>query len=176
MVNINQKKHLKKILILGLDNSGKSSLVFSFQKKNNLSYYTSLEPTRGENISKIEDINREFIIWDIGGQVQHRQDFLNNSKKYILETSKVIFVIDVQDTERYHVALNYLHEILDKFKKEKIFVKISVFLHKFDSDLIVDEDGVNGLIKKIRAEIPVEFNYDIVKSSIETIYRKTTII
>ncbi|MHA1130339.1 MAG: ADP-ribosylation factor-like protein [Candidatus Helarchaeota archaeon] len=56
-----------KIVIMGLDNSGKTSIVLSLSKDTNLLSYFSLKPTQGINISTLEENGLRFVIWDFGG-------------------------------------------------------------------------------------------------------------
>ena len=96
-----------KILVMGLDNSGKTSIILSLKKDTNLLSYYSLQPTQGLNITNIEDQGVTYNIWDFGGQEQYRQDYLINFEKHIQGVNRVIYVIDVQDSERYEIALQY---------------------------------------------------------------------
>jgi hypothetical protein len=58
----------KRILILGLDNSGKTTLLYKLQ----LGETVSTLPTIGFNVERICYRNIEFTCWDIGGQKKIR--------------------------------------------------------------------------------------------------------
>ena len=77
----------KKILILGLANSGKTSIALSMKNVTDLISFTSLQPTRGIEISEFEKENIEFLIWDFGGQEKYREQYKENLNKYISKTS-----------------------------------------------------------------------------------------
>lgn len=170
------KKKNVKILVLGLDNSGKTSLVFSLQNKTNLFYYTSIQPTKGikTRMLRIDDIN--YAIWDVGGQERYRNDFFGNILVNLSNTKKIIYVIDVQDEKRYSFSLQFLEKIVEILKKEKLSVKISIFLHKYDSDIEFSIETIDELITNIRNIFPEEFEFEIKKSTIYTILRTYNII
>lgn len=130
---------------MGLDKAGKTSILLSLEKNTNLLSYCSLKPTPGINIVNLEDINSQFSIWDFGGQAQYRADYLENMDKYITGVDKIIFVLDVQDIERYELALQYLKDIVDCIKINEQNIDFSVFLHKFDPNL---ENLINLPIKR----------------------------
>ncbi|MHA1489591.1 MAG: ADP-ribosylation factor-like protein [Promethearchaeota archaeon] len=176
MPKSNSKQVYSKILLIGLDNCGKSSILLSLRKKTSLSNFTSLKPTRGFEQEEIKDQDNTFILWDIGGQEQVRIDFLKKFDETIEGTNKIIFIIDVQDTKRYEKALNYLEKILDLLKAKNLIVNLSIFLHKYDSGIKFKEKIIAELIDKIKEMIPQNFNYDIFKTTIFTIFQKTSVI
>ena len=104
---------IKKVLIMGLDNSGKTSIVLCLKGVKNLLSFYSLNPTKGISINKFRALDSNFNIWDFGGQEQFRGDYLKNFNKHIVGTNKIIYVIDVQDIERYELSLNYLKSIIN---------------------------------------------------------------
>ncbi len=164
-----------KILLIGLDNSGKTSLTLALQKTSNLMSYYSLKPTQGLNVTEFMDGTTEFRIWEFGGQKVYRDGYLNKINKYALDTDKFIFVIDVQDTTRYEVALQYLEDISNTLKeKPSIFC---VYLHKFDPGLEkVQKYSMQHLskvlINRINTIIPAEYKVKIFKTSIYAMFQK----
>ncbi|MHA1309665.1 MAG: ADP-ribosylation factor-like protein [Candidatus Helarchaeota archaeon] len=170
----------KKILIMGLDNSGKTSIVLSLQKKTNLLSYYSLKPTHGVDIINLQIQGKTISLWDCGGQEKYRKMYLNDLEKYTFGVDKLIFVIDVQDIERYRLALKYLSNIINYLSSQNRKVKISIFLHKFDPNLETIE---NFSFNKIKAElideihkiIPSNFEFDIFKTTIFTVFQKILI-
>lgn len=168
-----------KIVIFGLDKAGKTSIVQCLQRKTKISNFVNLIPTRDFEISVFLDpsANQEFAVWDFGGQAQYRNDHLDKLlTEYIHGATKLIYVIDVQDTDRYGLALEYFKQIIKKLQENGSKLKMSIFLHKFDEEANIDEDQVNELIRSIKKLIPKEIIYDLSKSSISAVFRKTTII
>ncbi|MHA1229883.1 MAG: ADP-ribosylation factor-like protein [Candidatus Helarchaeota archaeon] len=169
----------KKIVFMGLDNSGKTSIVLSLKKDVNLLSYYSLTPTHGVDIVNIETQGKQYSVWDCGGQETYRQEYLKN-QNYLSNVDKIIYVIDVQDIERYDTALKYLSNLIDLLKSRNISVKLSIFLHKFDPNLEEDpnfsDDKIKtNLIDKIKTIIPSDFEYDIFKTTIYTVFHKIMI-
>jgi len=169
----------KKIVFVGLDNSGKTSIVLSLKGMNLMSLNSS-NPTRGIETSNLIINDEKFNIWDFGGQeqyrVKHLEDFRNNFKK----TDKLIYVIDIQDPERYLLAIDYLIEIFSKMDKDIDRIKFSIFLHKNDPNLMevkpeITHALVEELIVKIKEVIPAKFWDEIYKTTIYTVFERTNI-
>lgn len=165
---------------MGLDNSGKSSIVYCLRGVRNINSFVSLNPTRGLNIDHIEALGTDYALWDFGGQEQFRTDYISNMDKNLIGTNKLIFVIDIQDSERYDLALAFFKNIVDKLVKGAYEIELSIFLHKWDPDLELfnrplDDDKVNDLIKGIKNLIPPDFSYKLQRTSIYTLFDKTDI-
>ena len=167
----------KKVLIMGLDNSGKTSIVLCLRGMKNLSSFTSLSPTRGFKIKKFQALGSEYSIWDFGGQKQFREAYLNDFQNHIKKTNKFIYVLDIQDQERFDISLDYLDRIVILLRKHNVNIDFSIFLHKYDPDLEFtnkdfNEKAVSELIRNIKKLIPNNFTYQIYKTSIYTVFQK----
>ena len=136
-------KNTKKIVLMGLDNSGKTSIVLCLKGVKNLSSFSAVNPTRGFEINKFHTLGSEYNIWDFGGQEKFRTDYFENFNNHIKGTSKLIYVIDIQDRERYEISLEYLAKIIMMLKKTEINLDFSLFLHKFDPDLEIINKEIN---------------------------------
>ncbi|TKJ23074.1 MAG: hypothetical protein CEE43_04990 [Promethearchaeota archaeon Loki_b32] len=171
-----------KILILGLDNCGKTTILLSLKEDTNLLSYLSLKPTRGVSIEKFEENDFNIYVWDFGGQKEYLSDHITNFNKYVKGVDEIIYVIDVQDYNRYDQALKFLEEVIKSMEKEELKVELSIFLHKYDPYLknnveFKDIDKkVNSLINnQIFDLIPAKFNYKIYRSSVYTLFEKNLI-
>ena len=172
----NSTINTKKVLVMGLDNSGKTSIVLSLMGVKNLSSFSSLNPTRGVKINKFHALGSEFNIWDFGGQEQFREGYLNDFQNYIKETQKFIFVLDIQDQERFELSLDYLLKIVSLLRKQEITMDFSIFLHKYDPDLefkLEFNKIIPKLINNIKEIIPDDFSYQIYTTSIYTVFQKS---
>jgi GTPase SAR1 family protein len=170
----------KKMLLMGLDKGGKSSIVLCLKGIRNIASFNLLNPTIRIKRDNFRSYGSELNIWDFGGQEQFRRDYLLNFNEYILGTDKIIFVIDIQDIDRYSIALNYLMEIVKKIKDQKIDIDFSIFCHKYDLDIETtnkkfDESKADAFIEEIKRKMPADFQYDILKTSIYTVFQKTNI-
>ena len=127
----------------------------------------------------IKEILCIYIIDDMGTPIFIRENYIQGSG----EANHALlsdFVIDVQDTNRYGLALGYLEELIDFLKNSEHFIEISLFLHKFDPNLIKKEDfkklyqRINTeLVDRIKTIIPNKFNYNLFKTTIYTVFEKT---
>jgi small GTP-binding protein len=170
----------KKLLIMGLDNSGKTSIALCLKGIKNLLSFVSLTPTRGIKTETFEALQSKFNVWDFGGQEAFRADYLNNFENYVEGTNKIIFVIDIQDLKRFDIALNYLEKVINLLRGNKNEIDFSIFLHKCDPDLQLynskfNFQDVDDLVEKIRSILPNGFKYSIHKTSIYTVFEKTDI-
>ena len=168
-----------KILIMGIDNSGKTSIILSLTKNTNLLSYSSLKSTAGAQIMKIEEGNAKYFIWELGGQEQYRKEYLKNMEKYLPEVNRFIFVIDVQDNSRFDTAIDYLKSIIQVIPPNITLADFSIFLHKYDPNLELQSSFsktvVSDLIAKIKKIVPSKLNYKLYKTSIYTVFKKDLI-
>lgn len=175
-----KENNIKKVLIMGLDNSGKTSIVLCLKGVKNLLSFYSLNPTKGIMINKFETLGSEFNIWDFGGQEQYRDEYLKNFEDHVIGSNKIIFVIDVQDIDRYEIALSFLKDIVESIKNGQIQINFTIFLHKYDPDLKlikkeIDENLIQDLVSKIRDTFPYDFPFSIHKTSIYTVFQKSSL-
>ena len=178
MENLNEQEKPTKILIMGLDNCGKTSILISLRKDANILSYFSLRPTKGVVIEKFEE---NIVCWDLGGQRKYREEYLKDLGKYVKNTDKIIFVIDVQDIKRFELALEYLNRVIENLISSNTNVDFSIFLHKYDPNLnkldkFRDIDSIieTKLVSEVRKTISSNFNYDIFKTTIYTVFEKTS--
>ncbi|MFX1587325.1 MAG: ADP-ribosylation factor-like protein [Promethearchaeota archaeon] len=169
----------KKIIFIGLDNGGKTSIVLSLKGLNLMSLKSS-NPTRGVETSNLSINDEEFNIWDFGGQEQYRKMHLEDFENNFQEIDKIIYVIDIQDQERYSLALDYLMLIIKKLGNQIDKIKFSVFLHKTDPNLKetrpdLTDEIIEDLITKIKDVIPSNFWDEIYKTTIYTVFERANI-
>ncbi len=174
-VDIGQRR--RKILVLGLENSGKTSIILNFFGRVNLSDYNSLKETKSPNIVELKTDDLIFSIWDFNGKELDRNEFLKKFEVFIEDTNEIFYVIDIQDIKNYELALNFLQEIIEKVKKQNIKVEFTLFLHKYDLDIFdqfpdITMELIDNLIEKIKQIIPTEEFHEIYRSTIYTILDK----
>ncbi len=174
-------KNTKKIVLMGLDNSGKTSIVLCLKGVKNLSSFSALKPTRGFEINKFHTLGSEFNIWDFGGQEKFRADYFKNFNNHVKGASKLIYVIDIQDDkERHDISLKYLARIIALLTKTETNLEFSLFLHKYDPDIEImnkdiKEEVIQTLIEQIKSIIPPDFPYQMFKTSIYTVFQKSVL-
>ena len=164
--------HKKKILILGLANSGKTSIAYTMKNISDLNSFTSLIPTRGIEITEFSEGDTEFLIWDFGGQEKYRKRYKENLNKYVLETNEIIYVIDIQDENVYFISVVFLRELLNILKIAGYSFEVSFYFHKFDANLTPNKEKIKKLVKLIDEEIPEGFSYKIYHTKIHALFDK----
>jgi len=122
-------KATKKVVLLGLDSAGKSSIILALNRE--MDKISIVQPTKSAQRRVFDFLNLTVIEHDLGGQQRYRQDYLTNPK-FLDMADIVIYVIDVQNKNRVVESLNFLNAIIKRFKTIDIKPSLYVFFHKFD--------------------------------------------
>ena len=164
---------LRKILLAGIDNAGKSSIIHILKK--NYSFLNKLKPTKGIERTSSKVLGIDFVIWDMGGQEQYIKQYFERKDFIFNELSLLFFVVDMQDAERFDNTLSYFDRIISAFKEFQQSPNIIIFFHKVDPDIEHSSEielYIKDLTKKIR--ISAEgFNVAFFETSI---FRRWSII
>lgn len=105
-----QSNRSYKLLILGLNNAGKTSILYHLQ----LGHAIATQPTLGGNTETLTITHPHtshtiaFTCWDLGGQEQLRASW----KLYYDHTDAILFVVDAADAGRFAKAKEVLHQLL----------------------------------------------------------------
>ncbi|GAT92507.1 adp-ribosylation factor 1 putative [Entamoeba histolytica] len=113
-----------RILILGLDAAGKTTILYKLQ----CGKVIQTMPTIGFNVESIDYENVHFKVWDLGGQSSLRPYW----KCYYEKCSAIIFVVDSTAIDRLSVAKDELHSMLKE--QELKDAVIAVFANKQDME------------------------------------------
>ena len=84
------------ILIIGLDNAGKTTILENLKYIYNNTKIQNTIPTIGLNICRISTSNSVYRIWDLGGS----ESLIPLWKNYFNDANAIIFVIDSTDSDR----------------------------------------------------------------------------
>eukprot|EP00245_Coleochaete_scutata_P001810 TRINITY_DN1225_c2_g1_i1.p1 TRINITY_DN1225_c2_g1~~TRINITY_DN1225_c2_g1_i1.p1 ORF type:complete len:183 (+),score=39.97 TRINITY_DN1225_c2_g1_i1:100-648(+) len=121
-----------RILVLGLDNAGKTTILYRLQ----VGEVVSTIPTIGFNVETVQYKNIKFQVWDLGGQTSIRPYW----RCYFPNTQAVIYVVDSSDTDRMGVAKEEFHSILEEEElKESV---VLVYANKQDVPGALDDAAV----------------------------------
>ncbi|KAJ2486336.1 ADP-ribosylation factor-like protein 2 [Coemansia sp. RSA 2320] len=93
-----------RILVLGLDNAGKTTIM----KRMNGESIDTVSPTLGFNITTLDFDNYKLNFWDVGGQRTIRPYWRN----YFEQTDGIIWVVDSADRERMADCAQELSSLL----------------------------------------------------------------
>ncbi len=137
----------QKILIVGLDQAGKTSILNILQEK--YTKMNNIKPTVGIERGQIEIFGFPIVWWDLGGQEKFRKDYLKNTKNFE-NTDSLFFIIDVLNEERYEEALLYFTNILEIFEKLETKPKLVVCIHKVDPNIRDNPETIQN-IEKLRS-------------------------
>eukprot|EP00199_Chlamydomonas_sp_CCMP681_P003384 CAMPEP_0119104206 /NCGR_PEP_ID=MMETSP1180-20130426/2469_1 /TAXON_ID=3052 ORGANISM="Chlamydomonas cf sp, Strain CCMP681" /NCGR_SAMPLE_ID=MMETSP1180 /ASSEMBLY_ACC=CAM_ASM_000741 /LENGTH=177 /DNA_ID=CAMNT_0007088893 /DNA_START=136 /DNA_END=669 /DNA_ORIENTATION=- len=95
-----------RILVLGLDNAGKTTILYRLQ----VGEVVSTIPTIGFNVETVTYKNIKFQVWDLGGQTSIRPYW----RCYYPNTQAIIYVVDSTDTDRIGISKEEFHAILEE--------------------------------------------------------------
>ncbi|MHA2183807.1 MAG: ADP-ribosylation factor-like protein, partial [Promethearchaeota archaeon] len=155
----------QKVLVVGLDNAGKTATLSKFGGRLGISDTIATHPTKGVVRMKFGNSKMSLFIWDLGGQQEYRERYLSNPEQYFVELDLLLFVIDVQDPDRFDEALEFLDKILDSLIILEESPYILVFIHKFDPDIKNDpkiQISVELLKDNLRELLKTKpYNFDI---------------
>ncbi|XP_016580109.1 ADP-ribosylation factor-like protein 2 isoform X2 [Capsicum annuum] len=101
---IKQKEKEMRILMVGLDNSGKTTIVLKINDEDT----SVISPTLGFNIKTITYQKYTLNIWDVGGQKTIRSYWRN----YFEQTDGLVWVVDSSDLRRLDDCRYELHNLL----------------------------------------------------------------
>ncbi len=156
----------QKVLVCGLDAAGKTSLLSKFGGRLGISDMIATHPTKGVVRMKFGNSKLSLFMWDLGGQEEYRERYLNNPEQYFIQLDLLMYVIDIQDSDRFDESLQYLEKILDSIIMLEETPFILIFIHKFDPDLKNDtktllniellKDNLNELLKSKKFEFEIE--------------------
>ncbi len=167
----------KKILMIGLDNGGKTSILAVLQDK--FSIIKSLLPTRGVKREKLDFFGYPILSWDLGGQVQYREKlYFNRPELFFTEADLILYVIDTQDSDRFAETANYFRQVLKVLKDLNESPPILVVLSKSDQDIRTTLEWQNNVsaIKNKFNNISREHEKTTIGFSDTTIYQRETIM
>uniref|UniRef100_UPI00398F0428 ADP-ribosylation factor-like protein 1 n=1 Tax=Pristiophorus japonicus TaxID=55135 RepID=UPI00398F0428 len=114
-----------RILILGLDGAGKTTILYKLQ----VGEVVTTIPTIGFNVETVTYKNLKFQVWDLGGQTSIRPYW----RCYYSNTDAVIYVVDSCDKDRMGISKSELVAMLEEEELKKAV--LVVFANKQDMEL-----------------------------------------
>merc|ERR1712178_245364 len=112
-----------RILILGLDNAGKTTILYKLKGEEEVKQTV---PTVGFNVETVAFKNIKLQVWDLGGQTSIRPYW----RCYYVDTSGIIYVVDSSDKDRLGIAKEALLGMLNE--EELKGVPICIMANKQD--------------------------------------------
>ncbi|XP_053733600.1 ADP-ribosylation factor-like protein 6 isoform X3 [Synchiropus splendidus] len=128
------------VLCLGLDNSGKTTIINQLKPAN--AQTQEIVPTIGFNIEKFKSSSLSFTVFDMSGQSRYR----NLWEHYYKESHAIIFVIDSSDKLRMVVAKEELDTLLNHQDIRRKKIPVLFFANKMDLRDAVSSVKVSQLL------------------------------
>uniref|UniRef100_A0A6A7G8U9 ADP-ribosylation factor-like protein 2 n=1 Tax=Hirondellea gigas TaxID=1518452 RepID=A0A6A7G8U9_9CRUS len=133
---VKQKEKEMRILMLGLDNAGKTTIVKRFNGED----IDTISPTLGFKIKTLEYEGYKLNIWDVGGQQTIRSYWRN----YFEQTDGLVWVVDSADRWRLEDCKRELHGLL---KEERLAgASLLVFSNKQDLSGALSSADISELL------------------------------
>ncbi|ORY87053.1 GTPase [Protomyces lactucae-debilis] len=135
------------VLILGLDNAGKTTLL---ERMKSVSGAPSLAaekitPTVGQNVGKLVIKRTKLTCWDLGGQTALRPLW----QRYFSEAHIIVFIVDASSPERLSESSSVLEDIAGDISG----IPILVLANKQDQEeamaLVDIKEAINPIIEQI---------------------------
>ncbi|MHA2282980.1 MAG: ADP-ribosylation factor-like protein [Promethearchaeota archaeon] len=129
----NQEKQIK-LVILGLENAGKTSIVNLLKQRTEVTLRKppDMYPTKG--VERRSLFQGEIMVWDLGGQEIYRNEYLANPESYFKEISFCYYVVDIQDYYRLAHSTMYFMGVFNLIKRYSPNARIVLLFHKMDPD------------------------------------------
>lgn len=125
-----------RILILGLDGAGKTTILYRLQ----VGEVVTTIPTIGFNVETVTYKNLKFQVWDLGGQTSIRPYW----RCYYSNTDAIIYVVDSMDRDRIGISKQELIAMLEEDELKKAI--LVVFANKQDMEGAMSASEVSNAL------------------------------
>jgi small GTP-binding protein len=123
-----------KVLVLGLDNSGKTAVVHYLASKGQV--VESTQPTTAYNIKDVKYKDVTLGIWDVAG----KESLRNLWRHYYPDTDAIVWVVDSADQARLEESVTTLKRmVLDEAESANAILLI-----------LANKQDVSGAVSKVR--------------------------
>ncbi len=171
----NAKKTIK-VVLSGLDNAGKSSMLVGFKRMYGYEDEVhSLKPTLRIDYYRRDFLNLRLNFFDMGGQTKFRAMYLKR-KMYFESINLLIYLIDIQDEMRFTESINYLSDVLGVLKDIGYPKEIPIYIcfSKADYEFIKDNPDEyiarRAMVKKLLKTAFPEYEFQFYQTSIYNLY------
>ncbi|MHA1299351.1 MAG: ADP-ribosylation factor-like protein [Candidatus Helarchaeota archaeon] len=157
----------KKIVIAGIDNAGKTSIIHTLTNPKTVKEGKQEKPTKGLEFENINLFGFNLSLWDLGGQEIYRKKYMDEPKYHFGYTNLFVYVIDMSDTKRIQDSLEYLSKIVEIYRYLEESPISIVLLHKAD---LLKQKGITKAKSEIAKTLPKIFKNIKFTTFITSIY------
>lgn len=127
----NQEKRIK-LVIVGLENAGKTTILDLLKQKTEVTLRKppDMYPTKG--VERRSLFQGTIMAWDLGGQEIYRNEYLANPESYFKGITFCYYVVDIQDYYRLAISTMYFMGVFNLIKRYSPNAKIVLLFHKLD--------------------------------------------
>ncbi|MBN1330499.1 MAG: hypothetical protein JXA54_13575 [Candidatus Heimdallarchaeota archaeon] len=159
---------MQKILLIGLDGSGKTSLYQKFFQRKPIEQLKAIQPTRGTAKYEHDFLRTDFLIFDIGGGKDFRHGYIGNTE-LVQGLSAIIFVVDVQAAARFQEVSDFFTVWIKSVEQHLKHVKGFLLFNKIDPGMEAQLKGNLEQVARLLASIDTIYPGELFKT-ITTIY------
>ena len=124
----NNTKKAIKVVLSGLDNAGKTSMLVGFKRMYGYEdEVQNLKPTLRIDYYKRDFLDLRLNFFDMGGQSKFREMYLRR-KMYFESIDSLIYLIDIQDEMRFTESVNYLSDVLGVLENVRYEKEIPIYI------------------------------------------------
>lgn len=157
----------EKIVLLGIANGGKTSLLRTLQRE--FKTLTNLKPTKGIERSHLNFFKKKIVVWDFGGQEKYRENYKKKAKNYFAGIEEIFYVVDFQDQDTFTDSIKYFQEIKGELEEySPNTAVINIIINKYDPGFEDNEDNekLYNTINKKFSDLSEPFSARVTKTSI----------
>jgi ADP-ribosylation factor-like protein 8 len=128
------------VVLVGLENSGKTTFCNYISHGKPLEHQEPVAPTVGLNVKIMKKGGVTVKVWDIGGQVKFRSEW----SRYARGCNVLVFLIDTQRPSDLPIAKKELHQLLED--KELSSLPLLILANKIDlGPKMSEQELIEGL-------------------------------
>lgn len=163
---------MKKILLMGLEDTGKTAII-EILKHKKIENINNILPTRGRRIEEVKFNNQVYYVWELAGPSKYRIRWIEEKDRLFTLINEMIYFINIQNVETYEESVNYLAKLLNVFNLGfNRFIdtnfKLFILFHKSDPNIVNLREFLDNstlLTDKIK-KLNIPYVYEIWKTSI----------
>ncbi|MFX0206669.1 MAG: ADP-ribosylation factor-like protein, partial [Candidatus Hodarchaeota archaeon] len=127
------KAHFNKIIMLGLAESGKTTIINVVKEGHLPNGKVPYNATVDYERNKITLFGKTLTVFDLGGQKAFLDRFMGELAEYIFtNVNTLIFIVDIVEISKLSLSKYYLDLTVDRLNRYSPNASIYVFLHKID--------------------------------------------